>query len=66
MESAEEHPFRDELISFLQTQPKDISVEDVMYHIYVIQKIRKGQKALKEGMKYSDEEVEAILRKWLN
>ena len=65
MESVPERSFRDELINFLQSQPTDITAEDIMYHLYVIQKINKGQQEFREGKAIPDEDVEAIIQKWL-
>jgi hypothetical protein len=49
----------------LQKLPEDCSVEDVQYHLYVLDKMRRGlEDAGKNGV-LSQEEVEGRLRKWL-
>jgi len=46
--------------------PDDCSLDDVLYHLYVIQAIEEGQADSKAGRTMSHEEVaEALRRKWL-
>jgi len=55
---------KDEIQSLLQKLPDDCTIEDVQYHLYVIEKVRKGiQRAESEGV-VSQEEVERRLSKW--
>jgi hypothetical protein len=55
---------KDEIQSLLQKLPDDCTFEDVQYHLYVIEKIRKGiERAESEGA-ISQEEVERRLAKW--
>lgn len=51
-----------EMVSHL---PEDADLEDVQYHLYVLEKIRKGQKDIKDGRHYSTAEVREHLKKWL-
>ena len=46
--------------------PDDSGIEDVYYHLYVLDKIRKGQQEIKEGKHHSTEEVREHLKQWLN
>lgn len=53
-------------VSKLLTQlPKDCSLEDIQYHLYVLQKIERGLKDAEEGRIYTQEEVEKRMAKWL-
>jgi hypothetical protein len=36
-------------------------IEDVYYHLYVLEKIRKGQQEIKEGKHHSTEREESLL-----
>jgi len=55
---------KDEIQSLLQKLPDDCTFEDVQYHLYVIEKIRKGiARAENEGA-VSQEEVERRLARW--
>ena len=56
---------KQEVTSLLQRLPEDSSLEDVQYHLYVIEKIQRGQaRAAAEGV-LSQEQAEERLGKWL-
>ncbi len=55
---------KDEVKALLDKLPDDCSLEDVQYHLYVAEKIRRGiERAEKEGV-LSQGEVEEKLGKW--
>ncbi len=55
---------KDEIQSLLQKLPDDCTFEDIQYHLYVVEKIRRGiQRAESEGA-VSQEGVERRLAKW--
>ncbi len=45
--------------------PDDSSVEDIQYHLYVLDKVRKGLEDARVNGTISQEEVESRLSKWL-
>jgi len=49
----------------LQNLPEDCSVEDVQYHLYVLDKVRRGLEDARTNGVLSQEDVEARLSKWL-
>lgn len=49
----------------LDTLPDDASLEDIQYHLYVLQKIEQGRRAIEEGDVLSHEEVKRRMAKWL-
>jgi len=51
--------------SLLKKLPDDCSLEDVQYHLYVLEKVRRGLDEARERGTISQEEVEARLKKWL-
>ena len=52
--------------ALLERLPDDCSVEDVLYHLYVLQAVERGQADAAAGRIISHEEVEsAMRRKWL-
>ena len=56
---------KEEVESLLAKLPDDCSLEDIQYHLYVIEKVRPGlDKADKEGA-MSQDEAERRLDKWL-
>lgn len=55
---------KDEVRALLDKLPDDCSLKDVQYHLYVVEKIRRGiERAEKEGT-LTQEEIEGKLRKW--
>jgi len=56
---------KEEISSLLTRLPDDCSLEDVQYHLYVLQKIERGLKDVEEGRIYTQEEVEKRMAKWL-
>ncbi|MFA7667931.1 MAG: hypothetical protein WCX93_01145 [Burkholderiaceae bacterium] len=55
---------KEEVKALLDKLPDDCSLEDVQYHLYVVEKIHRGiDRAEKEGA-LSQEEVERKFSKW--
>lgn len=55
---------KEEVKELLEKLPDDCTLEDVQYHLYVVEKINRGvQRAEKEGV-LSQGEVERKLDKW--
>lgn len=56
---------KDEVISLLDKLPNDASYEDIQYHLYVLEKIKRGlERAETEGA-IPHEEAKARFGKWL-
>jgi hypothetical protein len=49
----------------LNKLPDDCSVEDIQYHLYVLDKVRRGLEDTRTNGTLSQEEVESRLSKWL-
>jgi predicted transcriptional regulator len=56
---------KQEVNELLNRLPDDCSLEDIQYHLYVLQKIERGLKDTEEGRVYTQEEVEKLMSKWL-
>ncbi|MDI6776355.1 MAG: hypothetical protein QMD03_03800 [Syntrophales bacterium] len=56
---------KQEVNNLLTRLPDDCSLEDVQYHLYVLQKIERGLKDAEEERVYTQEEVEKRMAKWL-
>lgn len=56
---------KDALLKLLETLPDDASIEDIQYHLYVLQKIQAGQEAAEAGNMIPHEEVMRELARWL-
>lgn len=48
----------------LETLPDDASLEEIQYHLYVLQKIDEGRRAIAEGRVIPHEEVVERMAKW--
>ena len=51
--------------SLLHKLPDNSSVEDIQYHLYVLDKVRRGLEDARVNGTLSQEEVETRLSKWL-
>ena len=49
----------------LQKLPENSSVEDIQYHLYVLDKVRRGLEDARTNGTLSQEEVESRLSQWL-
>ena len=49
----------------IRSLPDNSSVEDIQYHLYVLDKIQKGQQVIRDGKGISHEEAKARLSKWI-
>jgi hypothetical protein len=56
---------KEEVHALLSRLPDDCSIEDIQYHLYVIEKVRNGLDAADTEGAISQEEVEQRLSKWL-
>lgn len=56
---------KDDVRQLLESLPEDCSLEDIQYHLYVVEKVQRGShRAEVEGV-LSQQEVERKLDKWL-
>jgi predicted transcriptional regulator len=57
---------KDTVRQLLDRLPDDCSLEDILYHLYVVQAIEKGQADADAGRTMSHEEVrQRLRRKWV-
>ena len=56
---------KEEVASLLERLPDDCSLEDIQYHLYVLEKIRRGLASAESEGVIEQEEAEARLSKWL-
>jgi predicted transcriptional regulator len=52
--------------TMLQHLPEDSTYEDIQYHLYVLEKIKRGRDDIVNGRSCSHEEAKERLSKWLN
>jgi hypothetical protein len=56
---------KNEVRQLLNTLPDDCSLEDIQYHLYVIENVRHGLEIADTQGTFSQEEIEQRFGKWL-
>jgi hypothetical protein len=56
---------KDTILSILSQLPDDCSLEEIQYHLYVLEKIRQGLMLAETEPTLPQAEVEGLLNKWL-
>ncbi|HYX72449.1 MAG TPA: hypothetical protein VE732_06745 [Nitrososphaera sp.] len=56
---------KEEVESLLSKLPDDCSLEDIQYHLYVLEKVQHGLEVADNQGTLTQEEVEGQLSKWL-
>ena len=56
---------KEEVESLLDKLPDNCSLEDIQYHLYVIEKVRHGLEAADTQGTVTQEEAEGQLNRWL-
>jgi len=56
---------KQDVAQLLSKLPDDCSVEDIQYHLYVLEKVRQGLEDAQSHGTLPEEEVERRLSKWL-
>ena len=55
---------REEAINVISRMPDSASIDDIMYRLYVIDKVRKGKEAIKQRDSISIEELKGEMGSW--
>lgn len=56
---------KQEVLDLVQSLPDEASLEDIQYHLYVLQKVRRGITDVEEGRLLSQEEMQKRFEKWI-
>ena len=56
---------KEQVASLLDRLPSDASIEDIQYHLYVMDKVQKGIESVESEGGLTQEQVEERLSKWL-
>lgn len=65
MNISKDNTIKDEVISLIKQLPEDITLDDIMYHLYAKQKILRAKEQIKLDKTYSHEQVKEMAEKWL-
>jgi len=57
-------PVKQEALDTINNLPEDTDMDEIMYRLYVLDKIRKGQQAIEEGRTLSHEELKKEIETW--
>jgi len=57
---------KQEVRELLDNLPDDSTIEDIQYHLYVLEKVRRGRDDIRDGRHYTPEQAKERLAKWLN
>jgi hypothetical protein len=56
---------KQEVQFLLERLPENCSIEDIQYHLYVLEKVRSGLEDVRQNGGITQEEVESRLNQWL-
>lgn len=56
---------KDEIAELLRELPEDVSLEDIQHHLYVRQRIARGELEADAGQSISNDEMRKRLGNWL-
>jgi hypothetical protein len=56
---------KQEVSQLLSQLPDDATLEDIQYHVYVLEKIRRGREDVEAGRGHTTEQARERLRRWL-
>jgi predicted transcriptional regulator len=56
---------KDTVLDLVKGLPEDATLEDIQYHLYVLQRVGRGLKEADEGRVLSEPEMEKRFAKWL-
>lgn len=57
-------PLKKEVMETLAKLPDDADMDEIMYRLYVLDKIRKGQEAVEQGRTISHEDLKREIDQW--
>ncbi len=55
---------KQEALNTIDQLPDDTDMEEIMYRLYVLDKIRKGQEAVEQGRTLTNEELKLEMDTW--
>jgi len=55
---------KQEIMNAISKMPETADIDDIMYRLYVIDKVRKGKEAVQQGKVISVEELREEIKSW--
>jgi len=59
-----EESLRMEVIKTLESMSDDVVMDDIMYRLYLLDKVKKGQKELEMGNYHISEDIKEDIENW--
>lgn len=56
---------REQVIAMLRRLPDDLTLEQIQYHVFVLQKAKRTREAIANGQVFTHEEAKERLKQWL-
>ena len=56
---------KQDVVHLLDKLPDDSTLEDIQYHLYVLDKIKRGQQSIADGKRCTSEEARDRLSQWI-
>ena len=57
-------PIKQEALNAIGQLPDDVDMDEIMYRLYVVDKICKGQQAIEDEQTISHEDIKKEIEKW--
>ena len=57
-------PVKQEALNAIGQLPEDVDMDEIMYRLYVVEKIRKGQQAVEDNQTISHKDMKKEIDKW--
>jgi len=57
-------PLKKEAMDTIAKLPDNVDIEEIMYWLYVLDKIRKGREAVEQGRTISHEDLRREIEQW--
>ena len=57
-------PAKQEAMQTIAKMPEDVDMEEIMYQLYVLEKVRRGREAVAKGRITTAEELKREIEQW--
>jgi len=64
MEVTAMQPLKKKAMDTLAKLPDNVDIDEIMYRLYVLDKIRKGREAVEQGRTISHEDLKREIEQW--
>ena len=58
------HPAKQEALETIGKLPDDADMDEIMYRLYLLDKVRKGQKAVEAGRTITSKDLKGEIETW--